>query len=208
MVNLIKRDIMVTYSHRFYGSMKIPLLMLVLSVFLNGNKAEYLFFKIPVWIVYFIFSFNGTDQMEQYNKLLYFLPIKRWEYVLSKYVSVIINYILIITYTLIFLWALRFWNFNHLDYLDINILRESSLVMLGTFSLLIPMFFMMSSEWEIYSDLFIISLIVRNFDHAVNKIPINYIIENIKSSSFGIMILVYFFSFCISVWIYNRKDLA
>lgn len=208
MVNLIKRDIMITYSHRFYGSMKIPLLMLVLSVFLNGNKGEYLFFKIPVWIVYFIFGFNGTDLMEQYNKLLCFLPIKRWEYVLSKYISVIINYILIVMYTLIFLWVLRFWNFNHLDYLDINTLRESFLVMLGTFSLLIPMFFMMSSDWDIYSNLFIISLIVRNFDHAVNKIPINRLIESIKASSFAIMILIYLLSFGISVWIYNRKDLA
>lgn len=209
MINLIKRDVIPIYSSKLYSLLKFPLIMLVCAMFFRGNDAGYLFFNIPIWIVYFIFgSSANTDLIEKRNGLFHSLPIKRWEYVLSKYISVIINYILITIYTLILLWILRFWGFDHLDYIDINTLRESFIMVLGTFSLLLPIFFMIFNERGTIGNTFILSIIVRNFEYTDSRAPINSLIQSIKSGSLMIMVLIYLISLGISIWSYNRKDLV
>ena len=111
---------------------------IIINPIFQDNMVEGLIFNIPIFIAYYRFGIYAEKYLSNsYYKLFNSLPVKRWEYVLSEYILMVITYIFTIVYSLMLLKVLSFFGFEHINYININILRESFIMALISFSIII-----------------------------------------------------------------------
>lgn len=209
MLGLIKNDIMINSSGSESLNMLLYFMLPLLPLFIGGEDIDLLTFHIPVLMtIYKSIPMDHKSLSEKYNIFIQSLPIKRWEYVFSKYISTVINHLMIIIYILFILKLYSFLGFKHLDFISLNLLRESLFLSIATFAFLIPVTFILFNKGRIFIVIFSLSMIGQNYKYEEYGMFLNSIVQSIKNSPIIIIILLYFISIIISTWIYNRKDLT
>lgn len=209
MLRLVKKDIRVNFSNRFSDSLVLFLFTPICALFISQSLMGLLIFYIPALMaIYRSIPMDEKSLSKRYNILIQSLPIKRWEYVLSKYISIIINYIIIIVYVLLILKILGFFGFNHLEYITFKDIKESFVISLATFALLLPITFMFFNKFRIFMTIFSLSMIAQNYEYEEYGWFLSKLIQTLKEGSILIIILIYGVSIGISIWAYNEKDLT
>ena len=207
MFNLVRRDFIVTYSNKiaFYFLLgMIPFFMLTLDIF-DGNM-------IFIYSV-ITFVFMGTripfsyEIKDKPHLFIQSLPVTKTDIVVSKYISIFVNFIIAAIFTGIYIFVLSLINFidiSNLSFTTVVLTLMASMVLL---SISLPAEFMFTSKTANFVNLAIYITFLNMFILKDSSI-LNFI--NIFSDyriGLALVVLgVYFLSMALSILIYkNRK---
>lgn len=207
MINLIRKDLLITYSNKFSYYMLIimvPLFLFLIDDF-NANMA----FMYSVTTFVFVstkipFSYELKDNPQLFIQSL---PVTKTDIIVSKYLSILVNFMIGSLFTIIYLFVLSLMNI-----IDVSTLTFSTtIVTLGIsivfISISMPLEFIFTPKVANFLNMFIYILFINIF-----LLQDNFILRFIKIFSdyrfamVSIVVLVYFLSMGISNVLYkNRK---
>lgn len=210
MFKLATKDIMVNFSKKFTNLFLILLIVPTAALFVDRDSIYILIFHIPTLITLYLSIPMDIDEIKlNHNVLIQSLPVKRWEYVVSKYIIFFINYIFMLAYTLLLLKILSFLGYDHLKYIQLTSIKEAAIITIFTFAILIPISFIFFSRWRIFFGIFILSMIAQNYNYVEYGGTLNSLIYfSRRNTSPIILILILVISIGISIVVYNNKDLS
>ena len=204
MLKLIRRDLILLIANWqiniFY------FLLMLLMVFGRGIEGINEIIIISISIVgYFltVMTFSYEIRIKP-NLLIQSLPVSRIQVVVSRYLSTFIGFIIGLVYTLASLWIIqRFKTFN-VDIFNFQVLKESFLLLLLVVSLTLPIFFTMRPKTASV----LTSLIYLTALNSLVTAP-KRVLGRLESLNYlsGIIVISYFISLGLSIYLYEEKDL-
>ena len=214
MLKLVRKDILLSLSNKYLLNkwlfILIPMFVLILGNNLtNSFINEYLIFQLPTVAALFSTFIFYTDKSILNNyALIQSLPVKRWEYVISKYLLLFINYSLIMGYILLMFKIFLYFGFRDTDYIGIVSVMEALIISLASFAVTVPITFLFSGRFRSIFIFPILSIVTLEYTYEHGR-GLNGLIQNLKEiKSPIIIIIIYCISIGLSIWIYNRKDLG
>lgn len=214
MLKLVRKDILLSLSNKYLLNkwlfILIPMFVLILGNNLTDSFIdEYLIFQVPTVAALFSTFIFYTDKSILNNyALIQSLPVKRWEYVISKYLLLFISYSLIIGYTLLMFKIFIYVGLRNSDYIGIVSVKEGIIISLASFAITVPITFLFSGRFRSIFNLIILGIITVEYTYEHGR-GLNGLIQNLKEiKSPIIIIIIYCVSIGFSIWIYNRKDLG
>lgn len=207
MLNLVRRDFIVTYSNKitFYILIgMIPLFLFLIDDF-NANMA----FMYSTLTFIFIatrtpFSYEIKDKPHLFIQSL---PVTKTDIVVSKYISIFINFIIGSIFTIIYIFVLNLLGFIDISVLTFGTLVTTLITSIVLLSISIPTEFIFTPKTANFVNMFIYILFLNIFILQDNLI-LNFIniFSDYRIAIALIVSLTYFLSMAISILLYkNRK---
>lgn len=210
MINLIKKDLIVTYSNKvsiITILLYFPLILLILgtkdinSIFMFSTFSfVFIMIKIP-------FAYEIRDKPHIFIQSL---PVKKSDIVISKYISMIINFIMATVYTLTYMWVSNALGIIDVDKIEIStILFTLGLTMLSL-SLSMPMQFRFTPKVANYlnmlSFIIVINIIMLDGDTLIRILSLDLNDFYKRLLLIAGVLGVYLISIAVSISLYkNRK---
>lgn len=210
MFKLVRREIIVNLSKKWPNLLFILLILPTMALFLEGNSVYLLIFHIPALITLYVSISMDIEEIKlNHNAFIQSLPVKRWEYVVSKYIISTINYIFVVIYTIILMKILSYLGYNHLEFINLNAIKEAAIISFYTFSILLPISFIFFSRWRIFFGILILSILAQSYNYDKYGGSLNTLIQILKKKTNPIIfIITLFFSIGISIVAYKKRDLV
>lgn len=204
MLKLIRRDLLLIFANwqiLILWFLLIPFLVLVIG----GDKVNEIMIANIIIIGYFFttLTFSYETRIKP-HLLIQSLPLNRYEVVISRYISTFMNFIIGVVYTVAYLWIVKHFKILNMDIINIYLIREAILILMLGLSISLAGFFILTPKGAsiLNSSVYIIGL---NFFFIQPGITFRrYEISN----GFSVIILIlYFMSLGLSIYLYERKNL-
>ena len=210
MFNLIRKDILVTYSNKltvFMILLYFPLILLIMG----KNDINSIFMFTAVSFVFITtkvpFSYEIRDKPQI---LIQSLPIKKIDIVLSKYIGIILNFGLATVYTLIYMGIANATGFINMNTIKISTILVTFGFTILALSLSMPMQFSFTPKVANFANMLlyviIINIIIIEEEKIFKFLNLDFSnLDNILIIA-GSILGVYLISIVISMILYkNRK---
>lgn len=209
MINLIRRDMLVSYLNK--SSLLLLLAYVPFTVLFIGpedpNKA-FLFvtfsFVFIMTRIPFIYEIKDKPHI-----FIQSLPVKKRDIVISKYLTIFVNYLLGTIYTLVYMWIMSLIGLLDVDKLEVFTILSTFGFTVVSLSILLPTHFRFSPKVANYVNMFIY-LIILNFiaidaDAIFKILSIDfYNIYNTLMIS-GLVLAIYLLSIIVSISLYETR---
>lgn len=205
MLNLIKKDFLLTFSTKasiFLIALYIPLMNLIMG----GAEPETIISIMIVSLVYILTIIPlSYERKDKSHMLIQSLPVRRKDVVISKYISVFINFILGNIIIACYLWIVSLFGIRIVDSLGFSVIISTLPIVILSLSIALPI--QIRAPFKI----------ANFFNGAMLGIIINSLSGNIVNTSSNsindprflviIIAIVYLASMILSIWIYEEQEL-
>ncbi|WMM25135.1 ABC-2 transporter permease [Tissierella sp. MB52-C2] len=203
MLNLIKKDFLLTFSS------KLPWMFIILYVpfilFTIGTDNKFIGGLMIYTFVYMLTTISfGYDTQVKTHILLQSLPIRKRDIVISKYLSILINYTIGFVVTGGYLWIINLLGFVDVDIFNLSMVISTLPIILLSLSISLPALFRLPPKIANVINMFIyigiMNFVIIPFGEYGNLL-----------NGLGLPIIaaiVYFLSMGISLWLYETRDFA
>lgn len=120
MMNLLKLELK---SSRFKWANIVTILVSVLKIVLVYNfktpELSYINAIYTTALVFLIFYILDTQQ-DKTDVIMNSIPVDKKDFVLTKYLIILMSFIIIVVYTVLYFWILKLLGFGNSDYLTIK----------------------------------------------------------------------------------------
>lgn len=209
MLNLIKKDLIVSYSNKISVIMILlyfPLILLIL-----GNSDVNSIFMFTTFSFVFImikitFSYEVRDRPHIFIQSL---PVKKSDIVISKYISILVNFALGIVYTSLYMWISSILGLIDVDKIGISTVLSTLGFTMLALSISMPMQFRFTPKIANFINMIfyigIINFIIIDGDLIFRFLNLDLNnIYNILLIGVGIL-AVYLISMVISIGLYKSR---
>lgn len=209
MINLIKKDMLVSYSNKTSNIMILmyfPLILFILgtrdinSIFIFSTFSfVFIITKIP-------FAYEVKDKPHVFIQSL---PVTKKDIVISKYISIFVNLIVGIIYTFINMWIVSLIGIVNVDKISIVTILSTAGFTIVALSITLPMQFRFSPKTANFLNMFfyimIINFIILSEDVFLKFLNLDFTnAYNILAIIAGI-VAVYFISMAVSIALYKTR---
>ncbi|SMB85104.1 ABC-2 family transporter protein [Desulfonispora thiosulfatigenes DSM 11270] len=201
MLALLKRDFILSYGNRqtYFLMLIFPLMMLVI---MSMDNPETLVSLSIVASTYFISMMPFAYEWSYRNRLFFdSLPIKKWEVVFSKYISILINYGFSVVYIYLFFGALEILGLNIGYNFSLSMIKHTFFISLFSLSIAVPLIYLLPAKIARIIYIFIYVIITNIFVLG----DATTIVELVQGPFF--ITGIYLVSGLISTFIYKHRDL-
>ena len=209
MINLIKKDMLLNFSNKPTNIMLLIFFPIIL--FVLGIKSVNLLFMFSTFSFAFLmnkinFVYETRDKSHIFTQSL---PVTKRDIVISKYISVLANFILGAIYTLIYMWISKIMGLINVDKIDVSTILLTLGFTVVVQSISMPMQIRFPSRLSNFINMLIyitsINLIlsVEDLFHQILNFNLNSI-YNVLVIIGGIA-LVYFVTMGISISLYKTR---
>lgn len=209
MINLIKKDIRINFSNKPTNIMLIMFFPIIL--FVLGIKSVNLLFMFSTFSFAFMmtkinFVYETRDKSHTFTQSL---PVTKEDIVISKYISIFINYLLGAIYTFVYMWLSKVIGLINVDRIDISTVLLTLGFTVAALSISMPMQIRFPSKLANFINMviyiMIINLILGGEDLFFQVL--NFNLNNIYNvlAIIGGIALVYFVSMAISITLYKTR---
>lgn len=207
MLNLIRKDFLVTYSNKFAFYMLLLLIPLLLFFIDNFDSNTSFMYSVLTFVFISTRTPFAYDMKDKPHLFIQSLPVTKTDIVISKYISIFVNFLIGSIFTTLYISFLSLFNL-----LDISVLKFSTVIFTLSVSIFLvsislPAEFMFTPKMSNLINIIIYVTFLNLFIIGDNRI-LNFI--NIFSDyriGIGlILVLLYFSSMGLSIVLYkNRK---
>lgn len=210
MINLIKKDLKLNFAIK--GSvislvLFLPFMLLVLGLDSKENIYPIMILSYSYILMSMPFKY---DAREKPHLFIQSLPIKKRDVVISKYIILILNFIIAIGYTWLIFSLLNLLGFGMGNKLSISILKETLIIYILISSISLPAYLRLPPKIGNVVNIMIYVMIINIFalGSGVKDIMNLLVRYNIDGwMIFVVMAVVYFLSMGISISLYETRDL-
>lgn len=197
---LIKKDLILAFGNRqMYFLLLYPLLLL----FILGLEQTGVILLGSIMSLSFLLTITSFAYEEKSGPryFLHSLPIKRWEIIFSKYLSVLVYFTLSLLYTYFYGWILELFGVKALAFFDLSLIQNALILTLSSLSLALPLFYLLPPKIARFAYIFIFILLTnflvleKDVD-IIGQIPYPFLVG-----------LLYLISLGVSMAIYKYKDI-
>jgi hypothetical protein len=203
MLNLIKKDFLLSFSIK--QSWILIIVYVPFILFTMGTDNEFIVNLMIYTFVYMLTTIPfGYEAQTRPHILLQSLPIKKRDIVISKYLSIFLNYLVSFVITGSYLWIINLLGFINVDNVNLSLVQSTLPIILLSLSISLPALFRLPPKIANVVNMFIyigiMNFIIIPFGQYGNLfnglgLPI-------------IAVVVYFLSMGISLWLYETRDFA
>ncbi len=210
MINLIKKDLLVSYSNKISIIMILmyfPLILLILgtrdinSIFIFSTFSFcFIMIKIP-------FSYEIKDKPHIFIQSL---PVKKSDIVISKYISILVNFAIAIVYTFVYMWISSVIGLIDVDKIELSTILYTLAITIVALSISLPTQFRFSPKMANFLNMFLyigmINIIIAGGDTVLKLINLDFHnLYNLLGLVGGILAL-YLISIVISISLYKTRN--
>lgn len=209
MINLIKKDMTINFSNKATNIMLLIYFPFILLA-LGSENISLLFILSTVSFVFIMAKINFVYETRGKSHIfIQSLPVKKRDIVISKYISIFINFLLGLIYTFIYIWIGKIICIINFDKIQLSTILLSLGLSLITLSISMPMQFRFSSRTaDFFNMIFyivIINFIMRSEDILFGLLKLDlkstYDILLVTSITMGFFII----SLAISIGLYRTR---
>jgi len=208
MLNLIRKDIMLILDNK----KDIFIFLLAMPIIISlGFLDEKLVFAIIISMIY-IMTVLGFYNSKQDDILIYSMPLKNFDVILSKYIVLLLNVLVVISYIFGVTWILIKLNIvDNIQYLNIDFLKLLILYSIIGFSVVIPLAFSLRPKTSfIVISVLLILLLTQSaylfYGGDIYNPTMDWVGLVNSSKFFGGVILLLIVSIIISLYGYKKKE--
>lgn len=203
MLNLVKKDFLLVFSSK--QSWILIILYVPFILFTMGMDNE---FSVVLMIYTFVYMLTtipfGYEIQTKPNIFLQSLPIKKRDLVISKYLSIFVNYVVGFVITGGYLWIISLLGFIDVDSFNISLIKSTLPMVLLSLSISLPALFRLPPKIANFANMFI-------YIGIMNFVIIPFGQYGNLFNRLGLPIIsaiIYFLSMGISLWLYETRDFA
>ncbi|CAK7077185.1 ABC-2 transporter permease [Tissierella sp.] len=203
MLNLIKKDFLLTFSNK--QSWILIILYVPFILFTMGTDNEFVVNLMIYTFVYMLATMPfGYEVQTKPHILLQSLPIKKRDIVISRYLSIFVNYVIGFVITGGYLWIISLLGFIDVDNFNLSLVGYTLPIVLLSLSISLPALFRLPPKIASIANIFVY-IFIMNF-----VIVTSYKFQDILNG-LGLPVIaaiVYLLSMGISLWLYETRDFA
>ncbi|NLY46455.1 MAG: hypothetical protein GX053_10810 [Tissierella sp.] len=210
MLKLLKMDVQLALKDKNYYINGLLLILFAYGLAIKMDIMHRLLLQLPIFICIFTSFENDVNEViSKKHLLIQSLPIKRWERVVSKYILVVVKFVLLAIYIALILKLLDSFGFDSLEYIETIFKRESFTLWIISLAILIPIMFMHFGIGRM-----VITIIVTNITTAMYQIGIEgrggfeFLFQMSNFKLLSILVIVIGISIWLSLFVYNSRDLG
>ncbi|WP_353095763.1 ABC-2 transporter permease [Tissierella praeacuta] len=208
MLNLIRKDLMLNFSNKksvVFLILFFPFLLLILEIN-STNISPLMILSYGYILTNMPFKYEIKDNT---HTLIQSLPITKKEVVISKYISIFINYFLSVILVGVYFWIISIFKLKIAGGLNISVIKETLIIFTIITSVSLPAYFKLPPKLgnivNIVMYMIIINICVIGSSEDINIFN-SLNIQGINSLI--ITAIVYLVSMVISIGLYKTRDLA
>lgn len=205
MWNLLKLELK---SSRFKWANLIVILIIIfktVTIYLFKDSELDPIFEIYSLVTVFIYFSLSDIQMEETDIIMNSVPISKKNMVLSKYIALLLGFMITTFYTLIYFWALNALNLYKIDGLTLNHILISFTIFIFQISLLLPLFHYFTLKWFVFCELII--FVIFNSIVKSNTVKIERLLLGKNTILFFLIpVAILIISILISFHNYNKRE--
>ena len=169
-----------------------------------------LLLQLPVILCIFTcFENNINEEISKKHLFFQSLPIKRWETVVSKYVLVVVKFLLFTIYIFLILKLFDIMGFDSLGYIEVIFTRETLLMWIISLAILIPIMFMYFGIGRMLFTFIVINITAAMYQSGIEGYGgFGFLFQLSHLKLIAILILVIGISIWLSLYFYNIRDLG
>lgn len=203
MFNLIKKDFLLTFSNK--QSWILIILYVPFILFTMGTDKG---FAVNLMIYTFVYMLTtipfGYEIQTKPHILLQSLPIKKRDIVISRYLSIFVNYIVGFVCTVGYMWIISLLGFVNVDNISLSLVESTLPIVVLSLSISLPALFRLPPKIANVVNIFI-------YIGIMNFVIIPFGQYGNLFNGVGLPIIsaiVYLVSIGISLWLYETRDFA
>ncbi len=203
MLNLIKKDFLLTFSNK--QSWILIILYVPFILFIMGTTKG---FAVNLMIYTFVYMLTtipfGYEIQTKPHILLQSLPIKKRDIVISRYLSIFVNYIVGFVCTVGYMWIINLLGFVNVDNINFSLVKSTLPIVVLSLSISLPALFRLPPKIANFVNIFI-------YIGIMNFVIIPFGQYGNLFNGLGLPIIsaiVYLLSIGISLWLYETRDFA
>ena len=201
MLNLIKKDFLLAFSSK--STLIFIILYVPFILFTIGTDNKFIGSLMIYTFVYMLTTISfGYDAQVKTHILLQSLPIRKRDIVISKYLSIFINYTIGFVITGSYLWIIKLLGFIDVDTFNLSLVESTLPIILLSLSISLPALFRLPPKIANIINMFI-------YIGIMNFVIIPFSQYGNLLNGLGLLIIaviVYFLSIGISLWLYETRD--
>lgn len=208
MGNLLKVEFFV--QKKFIKSLAFALIFMSI-IFLSNRGSQGVYFSGGFIIFFLVLTTIEVEKRSKFNVYVNSLPIKKRDYIISKYISALI-YVILVNAICYILYKVLGLIFNPEIELNIKIVIMTLSMELIYISIIEPIFIILSYKYYRIANIIfvgfaisILGLIMDNLKN-IDKMSITNIINKFSLPFFIVSIIVFFISFVATNSMYKRMD--
>ncbi len=195
-------------SSRFKWANLIVILIIIfktVTIYLFKDSELDPIFEIYSLVTVFIYFSLSDIQMEETDIIMNSVPISKKNMVLSKYIALLLGFMITTFYTLIYFWALNALNLYKIDGLTLNHILISFTIFIFQISLLLPLFHYFTLKWFVFCELII--FVIFNSIVKSNTVKIERLLLGKNTILFFLIpVAILIISILISFHNYNKRE--
>lgn len=203
MLNLIKKDFLLTFSNK--QSWILIILYVPFILFTMGTSKG---FAVNLMIYTFVYMLTtipfGYEIQTKPHILLQSLPIKKRDIVISRYLSIFVNYIVGFVCTVSYMWIISLLGFVNVDNISLSLVESTLPIAVLSLSISLPALFRLPPKIANIVNIFV-------YIGIMNFVIIPFGQYGNLFNGLGLPIIsaiVYLVSIGISLWLYETRDFA
>lgn len=209
MLSLIKKDLIVSFSNKVTNVMFILFFPFIL--FLSRIEDINQIFMFSTFSFAFImtkipFSYEERDRSHIFTQSL---PITKGDIVISKYLSIFLNFLIGLMYTFVYMWLTNIIGIINMDKIPTSIIWSTLGFTVLALSLSTPIHFRFSFKIANFVNIFfyiiIVSYIMLSEDLFLKLLNIKFNGNFSKLIIVGGIIGIYFISMAVSIGLYKTR---
>lgn len=203
MLNLIKKDLLLTFSNKtswIFMILYVPFILFIMGTD-NGASVVLMIYTFAYMLTTIPF---GYEIQTKPHILMQSLPIKKRDIVISRYLSIFVNYIFGFVITGGYLWIISLLGFVDVDSFNLSLIKSTLPVVLLSLSIALPAFFRLPPKIANFVNMFI-------YIGIMNFVIIPLGIYGNLFNGIGLPVIssiVYLLSIVVSLWLYETRDFA
>lgn len=208
MLSLIKKDFLVAFSSKgniLFLTLYIPLIYIVLGTSGPERMISIMIMSFAYILTTISFAYEVTTKP---HILIQSLPIKKRDVVISKYISIFVNYIGAIIFIGGYLWIISLFGIRTVDSFSFSLIINTLPILVISLSISLPAQFRLPARIANFVNSFIIIIVINRmmFVSSGGKSMFDvYMAGDLKSLI--ITVIVYLASMTVSIWMYEGRDL-
>lgn len=212
MLNIIKMDLKSNYFlQEKIEIASFVILGLLLAMFFSPDRIGFIvYLNVSFIVLYMSVEMNKDKLSLKSNAMIQSLPIRRLDYVIAKYLLVIINHIIGFVYIYLVFFLLGLLGYEHIKYINMGIIIDIFRINLLVFSIILLISFLLFNQFRIFLNIFILISFLNHYEID----PYGYwglfggMISIVRDlNSLLIPLAIYIFSGVLSYIAYRERDL-
>lgn len=211
MFNLIKMDLRNNYLQDKIEIVYFIILGLLVAMFFSPDRIDFIvYLKVSYIVLYKSLEMNKAKLSLKSNAMIQSLPVTRLDYVVAKYLLVIINHLIGFIYVYLIFFVLGLLGYEHIKYINMGVIIDVFKINLLVFSIILLNSFLLFNQFRIFLNVFILISFINHYEVD----PYGYwgifggLISIVRDlNSFFIPLAIYVFSGALAYIAYRERDL-